>query len=812
MGDFNVDISQESSKVTKLSTITESFQLEQLIEEPTRITKTSETIIDHVYVSCPERISSKVLPVTLSDHCALLAVYSNKHSHASSDGHKFIQYRDMKNFNEATFLNDLGNVPWSVVETFENPNDALDTWYKLYENVLDDHAPIKKKRVKYWHQPKWINKDILDGIHQRDKLFRQKKFDEYKKQRNAVKSMIAKAKKKYYSDEITNNKGNSGKLWQCIRELNGNKTERLPSAVKSQDGTLLHKDKDIASAFNVHFSKVSKKSNADLVNDDNYKLVSGKLQEYCKSKNSANEQFSIPLMTEEFIAKQLKKLDTNKAQGLDNLNPYFLKMSANIITPILTQILNQSLKSGIFPDIWKLGKVTPLHKKGDKEDVNNYRPISVLCSLSKIIERHVHDSLYEFLNRLNLLCEGQSGFRPKHSCATALTHMTDSWLKALDSGKMVGVTFIDFSKAFDSVNHDILIDKLKTYGCSDSAVSWFNSYLSNRSQVVYFKGSLSGKENIGRGVPQGSILGPLLFVLFVNDIPLHLSKCDSDLYADDTSVYTVGSSSVEIQERLQTDMDSMSKWCLCNDLCINVNKTKSMLITTRRKRSQNCIDISDLNILINGEVVPSCESQRLLGVNISNSLDWDQQIKNVRKSINYRLYVLLRIRYFLPLQARIAYCNGYILPYLDYCNTIWGNTTKANLERLHRLQKRAARLIFDDFETLSKILFPKLNWLPISQRVQYNKALLVYKCLHEPMPEYMKSIFSLQSNSQYSLRSETDSNLVVPKPNHELYKNSFAYSGAKLWNSLPVSLRQLNISFSEFKTQIYNFQLNNVSV
>ena len=517
-------------------------------------------------------------------------------------------------------------------------------------------------------------------------------------------------------------------------------------------------------------------------------------------------------MTDGLIAKQLKKLDTNKAQGIDNLSPYFLKISANIITPILTQILNQSLQSGIFPDVWKLGKVTPLHKKGDKEDANNYRPISVLCSLSKIIERHVHDSFYEYLNRLNFLCAGQSGFRPKHSCATALTHMTDSWLKALDSGKMVGVTFIDLCKAFDSVNHDILIDKLKTYGCSDSTVMWFSSYLSNRSQIVYFKGSLSDKQNIGRGVPQGSILGPLLFVLFVNDIPLHLSKCDSDLYADDTSVYTVGSSSVEVQESLQTDMDSLSKWCLYNDLCINVNKTNSMLITTRQKRSQNSVDISDLNILINGEVVPSCASQRLLGVNISHSLDWDQHITNIRKSINSRLYVLLRIRYFLPLQARIAFCNGYILPYLDYCNTIWGNTTKANLDRLLRLQKRAARLIFDDFETSSKILFIKLNWLPMSQRVQYNKALLVYKCLHEPMPEYMKSIFSFQSNSQYSLRSETNGNLVVPKPNHELYKHSFAYSGAKLWNSLPASFRDLSMSLSEFKTNMYNFQLNHVSM
>lgn len=169
-----------------------------------------------------------------------------------------------------------------------------------------------------------------------------------------------------------------------------------------------------------------------------------------------------------------------------------------------------------------------------------------------------------------------------------------------------------------------------------------------------------------------------------------MSGSDSDLYADDTSVYTIGDSCVEIQEKLQVDIDSMSKWCMYNDLSINVSKTSCMLITTRQKRAQNCCVVSNLDIFINGESVPTCELQKLLGVTVSHSLDWDQQVKNVCKSINYRLYVLKKIRYFLPTHARIVYCNGYILPYLDYCSTIWGNTSKANIERLLRLQKRAA--------------------------------------------------------------------------------------------------------------------------
>jgi hypothetical protein len=230
-----------------------------------------------------------------------------------------------------------------------------------------------------------------------------------------------------------------------------------------------------------------------------------------------------------------------------------------------------------------------------------------------------------------------------------------------------------------------------------------------------------------------------------------------------------------------------------------------MLLTTRQKRDCGGVDVSDLIIVINGENVPVCETQRLLGVNISQYLDWDQQIKDISKRINYRLYVFSKIRYFLPLQARIAYCNGYILPSLDYCNTIWGNTTKANVEKLLRLQKRAARLFLDDFDTSSKILFPKLKWLPVQQRIEFNKALLVYKCLNEQMPAYMKSIFTMQSNQQYLLRSESQGHLVVPKFTNQLFKKSFSYSGAKLWNALPVSIREGNESQRNFKSKLYNY-------
>ena len=765
---------------------------------------TSSTLIDHVYTSCPNRISlSKIVRLSLSDHFGILAVYSNKNAKLSGQGHKFIRYRDTKKFNSDAFLEDLAQVPWHLIESNNDPNEALSLWYQMFEDVLNIHAPMRKKRVKYWHQPEWLNQDILGAIHLRDQLCKQKQFAEYRKQRNVVKCKIRKARRDFYAKIISGNQGDAKKTWQCIQNLDGSKAQHFPSVVNDKNGAAVLGDINIASVFNHHFSNICKASEtSESVDSTDFSRV---LTNFISSRKNESDKFTIPLLTEGFVLKQLQRLQITKARGIDNLSPFFLKQSAEIITPTLTKLFNRSIETGIFPDVWKIAKVTPLHKKGPRNDVNNYRPISVLCSLSKIIERHVHDTLYSYLSKYNLIYEGQSGFRPNHSCITALTRMTDRWLAALDSGQMVGATFIDLRKAFDSVNHEILLKKLIMYGCSPAAISWFASYLSGRTQLVNFKGSLSDREEIDKGVPQGSIIGPLLFIVFVNDIHLHLKECETDLYADDTSLYTVGDTLVNIKDKLQRSMDIVCRWCECNDLKINVGKTTCMLIATRQRRSH--LQESSLNISVNGQSVPMCEVQRVLGININQDFNWGQQISSLCQSINYRLYILRRIQHFLPMNTRTAFCNAYILPSIDYCSTIWGGTSVKNLEKVGRLQKRAARLIFNDYSSRSNTLFRRLNWLPVMHRIEHNKAVLVYKCMNNLLPEYMNEMFTVQSSSRYTLRSETRGNLVIPKATTNLFKQSLQYSGPKIWNDLPVTLRNSE-SLATFKKGSLEFQQN----
>jgi hypothetical protein len=557
-------------------------------------------------------------------------------------------------------------------------------------------------------------------------------------------------------------------------------------------------NREIADAFNSYFSSIQARTDSDVANANSSSL--SKLKEFVEKSNNPN-LFSIPLINTEFVCKQLQCLKVKKAKGPDDIGPYFLKIAAEIIAPSLCHIFNVSIISGMFPSRWKEAKVTPIYKKGKKHCVENYRPISILCTLSKILERYIHEKLYDYLTNAKLLLPQQSGFRAQHSCATSLTHMVDSWLGSLNNGKMVGALFIDLQKAFDSIDHSILLEKLHIYGCDKNSINWFTSYLSNRNQKVNFMNVCSSLKATEKGVPQGSILGPLLFIIFINDLPLHLSHCDSDLYADDTTIFTEGNNLKDIEILLNKDAENVYKWCTENNLSINAKKTTCMLIATPQK--VRTIKES-LKVYINNVQIPVSSCEKVLGVHISNSLNWDKHVTNVKNSMKGKLYILRRIRSYLSVHARKIFCNSYMFPYLNYCSTIWGNTTKGNLTKLHRLQKRAARLIYNDPISSSADLFKKLKWMPMEKLIEYEKLVLVYKSLNMKCPQYMHDMLSYQSNERYSMRSTTQRKLVVPKVNVEMFRKSFVYSGSHLWNQLPHHIQQAD-SLRKFKQSCLSY-------
>ena len=339
------------------------------------------------------------------------------------------------------------------------------------------------------------------------------------------------------------------------------------------EGNLETNPKLIAKAFNNFFVKIGESLAEAFIGYPEYSL---------NIRVPGNVNFEIPQLKPDFVLKQLQTMDPHKATGLDGISSRSLKSGAPCIYMSLTKVLNLSITTGKFIDIWKVAKVIPLYKSGDSFEVCNYRPISILSVPSKILERHVHSTFNCYLESNNLVTKEQSGFRSKHSCDTALIKMTDDWLTNINSGMITGVIYIDLKKAFDTVNHKLLIQKLSAYGVSGQSLCWFQSYLEQRSQKVHWNGESSDSELVTVGVPQGSILGPLLFTIFVNDLPESVDQ-PLHLYADDGTLQCQARTIYELEQKLTHSFGLIVDWMKKNRLTVHLGKTKVQLIGSYRK-------------------------------------------------------------------------------------------------------------------------------------------------------------------------------------------------------------------------------------
>ena len=681
-----------------------------------------------------------------------------------------------------------------MLDIFDDANDALDYFSGIFNSVLNKHAPQKKKRVKRVKQPNWMTSDISDAIRKRDN-HKTQNTELYRFWRNKTKSLIHNSKINYYTETINKNHKNPKQLWQNLHDITGKSIKQSTNFIDDENGIPITDPEAIANRFNDHFTSVHEKfSPCQAIRMCNTDL----LEDYVKKKVPTDSEFNITLVDESFVLNQLQNLNVNKATGIDNISAKYLKMAAQAITKPLTKVLNLSIESNTFPDNLKKAKVTPIYKKGSKTDVNNFRPISVLPILNSIYERHISNCVTTFLDEYNLIYELQSGFRRLHSCQTALTKAVDNWLTAMNNNYIVGTVLLDLSKAFDLVNHNILLQKLKCYKFSPSAIALFESYLSNRSQQVHISGKLSTAKELKAGVPQGSVLGPLLFLLYVNDLPLTLQFCILDLFADDATLSSSDSSILNLTNSLNIDLENFKIWCESNGMVVNIPKTKAMFMSTKYKINQ--IMANPPILKIGNETIEISDNEKLLGINIDSTLSWITQIENTIKKCNTLLYLLSRIKCYLSISVRKLFYNAYILPHLDYCCTIWGNANVEQMESIVKFQKRAARCILDkDIDTSSEEMFAELKWMQFPQRVQYQKAIMMYKIFNNLAPEYLQGLFQHTADiHQRALRSTSDNLLYIPKPNIEQFRNTLSYSGSKIWNSIPEHIKHSE-SVAHFK-------------
>ena len=695
LGDLNINYNDVSSPAVKnYRDVLLLHNFHQLISTPTRVTTTTSTVIDHILCNSKEHVcQSGTLDLGISDHMVIFC--TRKLVKCSVSFNNIVKVRSMKNYDQDTYTTMLNNVNWNCILKMNDVDLAWSKFREMFCEIIDHIAPEKTVRVKTRTEP-WMSGEIIEMINNRDKLFamyRKNRTDEdryrnYCHLRNLVQRTVKAAKAEYFENQIKVNENNPKKLWSHLKTLGySNKSKDKSNIVLRIDDELCHNSKKVADYINKFFTYVasnlvSKLPKVGLM----YGIGSSKLSNFYRSKGVTPASCKLRPVDLQFVKKELKDLNENKSTGLDGISPRFLKDGADILCTPIMHIINLSISSSVVPTEFKSARVTPLFKKNSKLEVGNYRPVSVLSTVSKILERAVYKQLNEYLQNNGLLYRLQSGFRQYYSTNTCLVYLTDLVKYQIAAGNYVGMVALDVQKAFDCVNHQILCDKLELMGVESS---WFHSYLTGRSQVVIANGVKSETETIQCGVPQGSILGPLLYLCYCNDMEI---ATDSSLilYADDSVIVFADKDPKKIEKKLATELKSVNQWLIENKLSLHPGKCEAILFATKRKISRVpsfCIKFGKSDIM--GKT-----SLKYLGSIMENDLSGKECVDSIVKKANGRLKFLYRHRKVLTRETRKILSMAIVQCHIDYASMSWFfNLTSDLRDKLQVIQNKMIRFI-----------------------------------------------------------------------------------------------------------------------
>ena len=684
------------------------------------------------------------------------------------------------------YRNKLENSNWN----FENLtiDEQVD---KITQNILNAaelSIPNKDVTIRPKDQP-WLHNEIRKAMRKRTRLHKIAKrtnqpyhWERFRTARNHVTNLIHDAKLTYFNKLAENLKqGNiSDKNWWKIakRFISSNKDTTIPPLNRNNTNYTTPFDK--ANLLNEYFCEQSN------VDDSNASLPP------FEPPRSNLDNITI---TNEDVLDVLKLLNTSKASGPDFVHAKLLKEGANILSKHLCKLFNMSLSSSYFPNKWKLGNVVPVFKKGDKTDPANYRPISLLCCMGKVFEKCVFKYLHNYLNSENLITKVQSGFTPGDSAVFQLADLYNTFAGAIDDGKEIRVVFCDISKAFDRVWHRGLLFKLRLMGLTGSLLSWFSSYLDSRIQRVAVEGSLSDILNINAGVPQGSILGPLLFLIYINDIVDEIGSCIR-LFADDTSLYMIVEDPVSAADLMNNDLSKIHNWAQQWLVKFNPNKTEELIIS--RKQSPP----NHPSLVMNNTPVTRVEKHKHLGLILNEQCTWHHHITEITAKAWKRINVLRTLKFQLDrLSLQIMYFS-YIRPILEYGDIIWDNCFNYEKDEIEKIQIEAGRIVTGATKSCSasKIL-EETGWESLETRRRKHRLTTFYKMTSRNTPSYLSMLVTrtVHEVSQRNLRS--GNNLQVPRSRTVLYSNSFIPKTTREWNSLSNNIKNSS-SLNTFKQEL----------
>ena len=721
--------------------------------------------------------TSGVILTDVSDHCPIFLMLPVNLPHSVPKIRQ--EFRDESETNMNKLKDALLVFDWHLIDS-NNVNDRVLKFLNVFYNLYSKNCPLK---IKYVSGRKVLNPWMSPGLSelikcksQYYKLYLQGFITKNQNNtyRNKVNSIIRKAKNTYYQYVFERNKSDIKSTWKIIRNLTSRNPSKSPISELVWNNRVCVEDKDIAEAFNDFFSGVALDLDSRLGNSNIDPLL---------YVNSNINSMYLSLLSPRDCSNIIQNLKNSKS-SIDRVPPRIFKTFKDIISSPVCDIINQCFSQGIYPNSLKYATITPIFKKGDSKNPSNYRPISVTSFINKIFEKAIYNQLSNFLTQYNIISPNQYGFIKNCSTQDALNNLTEFYYDTLNINQLAVSVFIDYCKAFDTINHSILIRKLYRCGIRGVPLNLLASYLKDRMQVVRIGRSISQPRTINIGVPQGTTLGPLIFLLYINDLPNVVPKSHTVLFADDTTLSFRNSNIDLLTSEITESLAKFNEWSVANRLSINFEKTNSMLITTKR------VSESEISVRMGSHQIEFIPSVKYLGVTLDRHLKFDMHINAISLKVSKSIGIMYRLKKLLPPTCLRSIYFSLIQTYFQYCVSVWGGTYSCHLSSLVVLQKRAVRIVSNaPYLAHSLPLFLSANILRLSDLYLFNLGVIVYS---EKVPLIERS---------HSHNTRFGHHLLPPFSRLTLTQHSTYYRSITFWNNLPDLIKN-SPTLSCFKSRL----------